>query len=76
MNVLNFLPTAAVECTTLCYFQSLKPNFTRVQFGRNGRVHSESRCNHCGFRITGRDSESFDNEEQAHASDCRGSEAE
>ncbi|MBZ5630149.1 MAG: hypothetical protein LAO06_14920 [Acidobacteriia bacterium] len=73
MNVLDFAPTTATECTTSSFS---KPDFTRAQFSRNGRVHAESRCNHCGFRITATPTDSFDNEEQEHARACRGSEAE
>jgi hypothetical protein len=73
MNIIDFVPTTAVECTTPPLLRSLKPDFTRAQFGRNGRVHAESRCNYCGFRIIASDFESFDIEEQEHASACRGS---
>ena len=79
MNVLDFAPTTAGEFTTAVERTTTsfsKPNFTRAQFSRNGRVHTESCCNHCGFRITATTSDSFDNEEQEHALSCRGSEAE
>jgi hypothetical protein len=51
-------------------------HFTRAQFSRDGRIHTESRCNHCGFRITAMPADSLDNEEQEHAGTCQGSEAE
>lgn len=73
MNVLDFASNTAAEYTTPSFS---KPDFTRAQFSRDGRVHTESRCNHCGFRITATTSDSFDNEEQEHARTCRGSEAE
>ena len=73
MNVLDFKSNTAAECTTPSFS---KPDFTRAQFSWDGRVHTESRCNHCGFRITATPAESFDNEEEEHARTCRGSEAE
>ncbi len=76
MNVLDFAPTTAAESATPSSLWSSKPDFTRAQFSRDGRVHTESRCNHCGFRITAMPTDSFDNEEQEHARACRGSEAE
>ena len=76
MNVLDFAPTTAAERTTPFSFWSTKSDFTRAQFSRDGRVHTESRCNHCGFRITAMPADSFDNEEQEHAGACQGSEAE
>jgi hypothetical protein len=76
MKVFDFAPITAAECTTPSSLWSSKPDFARAQFSRDGRVHTESRCNHCGFRITATTSDSFDNEEQEHASACRGSEAE
>jgi hypothetical protein len=76
MNVLDFAPTTAAECAKPSSLWSSKPDFTRGQFSRNGRVHTESRCNHCGFRITATTSDGFDNEEQEHARACRGSETE
>jgi hypothetical protein len=63
MSILDFAP----------FSWTSKPDFTRAQFSRNGRDHTESRCNHCGFRIAAPDAESFDIEEQEHASACRGS---
>jgi hypothetical protein len=76
MNILDFAETTTAECTIPPFLWTSKPDFTRAQFSRNGRVHTESRCNHCGFRITATDSESFDSQEQEHASACRGSLAE
>jgi hypothetical protein len=79
MNVFDFAPTTAAERTTAAESTTpsfSKPNFTRAQSSRDGRVHAESRCNHCGFRITATTSDSFDNEEKEHARACRGSEAE
>jgi hypothetical protein len=73
MKALDFVTTTAVECATPSQFRNLKPDFTRAQFGRNRRAHTESRCNYCGFRITTSGSDRFDNEEQEHASTCRGS---
>lgn len=76
MNILDFAETTTAEYALPSLLWTLKPDFTRAQFTRNGRVHTEARCNHCGFRITAIDSDSFDNEEQEHASACRGSEVE
>jgi hypothetical protein len=76
MNPLDFVTTTEVQCATSSLDGRLKPDFTREQFGRDGRVHAESRCNRCGFRITATESGRFDNEEQAHASVCRRSEDE
>jgi hypothetical protein len=76
MNLLNFEPTTAAECTTPSSLWSTKPDFTRAQFSRDGRIHAESRCNQCGFRITATPTDSFDNEEEEHARACQGSEAE
>lgn len=73
MNVLDFAPTTAAEYTAPSFS---KPDFTRAQFSRDGRVHAESRCNHCGFRITATPTDGFDDEEHEHARTCRGSEAE
>jgi hypothetical protein len=76
MNVIYFVPNAAAEGNIPPSPWSLRPDFTRAQFSRNGRVHTESRCNDCGFRITATTSDIFDNEEQEHARACRGSDAE
>ena len=66
------LPTAA-ERTTPSFPGRPNLAFTRALFRRNGSVHTESRCNQCGFKITGTTSDSRDNEEQEHARDCQGS---
>ena len=76
MSILDFASSAAAEGNTPSPAWSLRPDFTRALFSRNGRVHTESRCNQCGFRITATTSDSFDDEEQEHARTCRGSEAE
>lgn len=76
MNVFDSARTAAAQCTTPSCLGSSPPGFTRAQFSRDGRVHTESRCHQCGFRITATSSDSFDSEEQEHACACRGSEAE
>lgn len=76
MNVLDSAQTAAAECTAPSSLCSSRPGFTRAQFTKDGRVHTESRCHQCGFRITAVSSEGFDNEEQEHACACRGSETE
>ena len=76
MNVLDFAPTAAAEYAQPSILWSFKPDFTRAQFSRDGRVHTESRCNHCGFRITATPTDRFDIEEEQHALACRGSVAE
>lgn len=76
MNILEFAPTAAAESSFISIRGDLKPDFTRAQFGSNARVHTESRCNRCGFRINASTSGSLDYEEQEHAYACRGSEAE
>ncbi len=73
MNILDFSETTMAERTIPPFLWTSKPDFTRAQFSKNERVHTESRCNHCGFRITAADSERFDIEEQEHASACRGS---
>lgn len=47
-------------------------DFTRGSFGVRNRVHMESRCNQCGFKIVGK-LDSFDEQEQEHARNCGGS---
>ena len=53
---------------------SLPPSptdFKRVPFSKNGRVHVESCCSQCNFRMltsTG----GFDNQERRHAAECQG----
>lgn len=76
MSILEFAPTAAAESSFISIRYNLKPDFTRAQFGNHARVHTESRCNHCGFRINASTTDSFDHDEQDHAFACRGSEAE
>ena len=51
-------------------------NFTRGSFAKNGRVHIESCCDRCCFRIVARTDEDFDNEERAHVASCEGSQTE
>jgi hypothetical protein len=46
--------------------------FTRGSFGAKNRVHPESRCNQCGFKIVGK-LDSFDHQEREHARNCAGS---
>ena len=47
--------------------------FTRAQYsGKNGRVHIESSCNRCNFRVAETDSDELDPEEQAHVANCQG----
>jgi hypothetical protein len=69
-------PTGAAECNTPSSLGGSKLDFTRALFSKNGRVHTESRCNQCGFRIIATTCDSFANEEQEHARACRGSVAE
>jgi hypothetical protein len=76
MNILDFAETTTAERAMPPILYNPKPDFTRAQFSRNGRVHTESRCNYCGFRITATTSDSFDSEEQEHACACKGPEAE
>lgn len=73
MSALDYASTAAAQCGTLPLFGRPHLAFTRALFRRNGSVHTESRCNQCGFKITGTTSDSCDNEEQEHARDCQGS---
>ena len=46
-------------------------DFTRESFGVRNRVHLESRCNQCGFKIVGK-LDSFDEQEQEHTRTCGG----
>ena len=57
-------------------FSNSSLNFTRGSFAKNGRVHIESCCNRCCFRIAARTYEDFDNEERAHVGSCEGSQTE
>ena len=47
------------------------PGFTRVSFSKNGRVHIESCCDQCNFRILEWRAD-FDKQERRHATDCSG----
>jgi hypothetical protein len=76
MDILEFTTAAAAEGAIVSIRHNLKPDFTRAQFSSNARIHTESRCNHCGFRIHDSTPDTFDLEEQEHAFACRGSEAE
>ncbi len=77
MDILDSVPTAAAECNTPSSLSSSQLDFTRASFSdRNGRVHTESRCNQCGFRITATTFDLFDDEEREHAHTCQGSEGE
>lgn len=46
-------------------------DFTRVPFSKNGRVHVESCCNQCNFRIL-KWIDDFDAQERSHAAECQG----
>ena len=52
---------------------SLPPSlgFARLPFSKNGRVHVESCCSQCNFRIL-KWHEDFDDQEQRHTAECRG----
>ncbi len=76
MDVPEFEPIAAAERSIVSIRHNLKPDFTREQFSSNLITHTESRCNHCGFRIHDSTSDTLDLDEQEHAFACRGSEAE
>jgi hypothetical protein len=45
--------------------------FTRVSFSKNGRVHVESCCDQCNFRILEWRAD-FDQQERRHSADCSG----
>jgi len=47
-------------------------DFTRVPFSKNGRVHVESCCNQCNFRML-KWIDDFDDQEWRHAAECQGS---
>ena len=76
MNTLDFAPTTAAERAIPSILYYLKPDFSRAQFSKDGIVHTEARCNQCGFRIGATSPDGFDYEEQEHARSCRGSEVE
>jgi hypothetical protein len=46
-------------------------DFTRVPFSKNGRVHVESCCNHCNFRML-KWIDDLDDQERRHAAECQG----
>lgn len=66
----SFAPVTFVAATTPFAARSL--DFTRRSFGTRNRVHVESCCNQCGFKILGK-LDSFDEQEQEHARNCGGS---
>jgi hypothetical protein len=45
--------------------------FARLPFSKNGRVHVESCCSQCNFRIL-KWLEDFDDQEQRHSTECPG----
>jgi hypothetical protein len=49
--------------------------FTRVPFSKNGRVHIESCCERCNFRIL-EWLDDFDDQERRHTAECPGPRAE
>lgn len=73
MDIFDYAATAAVEGNTPDVPGRPNLAFTHALFRRNGRLHTESRCNQCGFTITATTSEGLNNEEQEHARDCQGS---
>ncbi len=66
--------TAALPCGGMPFPPS-PLDFTRMSFSKNGRVHIESCCNRCNFRILGRLND-FDCQERQHAAECGGPQAE
>jgi len=46
-------------------------DFTRVPFSKNGRVHVESCCSQCNFRML-KSTDDFDDQERRHAAECQG----
>jgi hypothetical protein len=46
-------------------------DFTRVLFSKNGRVHVESCCSKCNFRML-KSTDDFDDQERRHATECQG----
>ena len=72
----ELVATAAAAQAVISIGHNLKPDFTRAQFSSNARLHTESRCNHCGFRIRPSACDNLDHEEQEHALNCRGAEGE
>ena len=47
------------------------PDFSRVSFSKNGRVHVESCCSQCNFRML-KSTDDFDDQERGHAAECQG----
>jgi hypothetical protein len=45
--------------------------FTRVPFSKGGRVHVESCCSQCNFRMLN-STDDFDDQERRHAAECQG----
>jgi hypothetical protein len=78
VDVLDIAATAVAEHSNASLeVSSSQLDFARATFtGRNGRVHTESRCNQCGFRITATTSDAFNDQEREHARACQGSEGE
>jgi hypothetical protein len=72
MDTLDTLALAVPGCDA-APFPASPLDFTRALFSQNGRVHTESRCNRCNFRIVARTSNELDHEEQVHAASCEGS---
>lgn len=60
----NLVPVTFVAGTIP--FAASALDFTRQSFGVRNRVHAESRCNQCGFKIVGK-LDTFDEQEQEHA---------
>jgi hypothetical protein len=46
-------------------------DFTRLLFSKYGRVHVESCCNQCNFRML-KWIDDFDDQERRHAAQCQG----
>ena len=46
-------------------------DFTRVPFSKHGRVHVESCCSQCNFRML-KSTDDFDDQERRHAAVCQG----
>jgi len=47
------------------------PDFARVPFSKNGRVHVESCCSRCNFRML-KSNDDFNDQERRHAAECHG----
>ena len=72
MHTLDCVPISAARCGTPPSLGPPTLAFTRALFRSNGGVHTESRCNQCGFAMSGAP-ERLDKEEREHARDCQGS---